>query len=122
MSRFWWLPISGLLAASVSPAQETRSHFGAAFGTTSYERLSGAGPAVVGMRERVISRPLSMRGEARLHRLHLNGSPQSCALVERIYCSGRDDRLTLLSAGVGLVIDGRSPSANAFMQCRSSWV
>jgi hypothetical protein len=113
MKRLWWLPISGLLAASVSQAQG-RSLVGAAFGTTSYGPLSGAGPAVVGMRERAIGRPMSLRGEVRLHRFGLNGSPRSCALVERIYCSGRADRLTALSAGVALVIDGAPPLANAF--------
>jgi hypothetical protein len=61
MRRFWWLPVSGLLAASLSQAQGSRSHVGAAFGTTSYDRLSGAGPAAIGMRDLVIGRRLTER-------------------------------------------------------------
>lgn len=109
-----WLAVSGLLVASVSHAQVGRSHVGAAVGTIQYERLSNAGLAAVGVRELMVSRPFAVRGDVRLLRHRASGSPQTCALVERTFCSGREDRLSAASAGVALVLDGQPHSANAF--------
>lgn len=109
-----WLAVSGLLVASVSHAQVGRSHVGAAVGTIQYERLSSAGLAAVGVRELMVSRPFAVRGDVRLLRHRASGSPQTCALVERTFCSGREDRLSAASAGVALVLDGQPRSANAF--------
>jgi len=106
------LSICSLVAAGTLSAQEPAFHAGVALVRTRYDELTGAGPAVVAARRLAVRQRLSIAADVRLQRLSLDGAPQSCALVEQIYCLGREDRLGSVSAGVALILDADATAEN----------
>lgn len=90
-----------LLAMSSSLfAQDAPLLAGAAVTSSRYGWLSGTGPSLVAAQHIVGRNALALRADVRLLRADLSGAPQSCVLVEEIYCFGRNDRVT--SGAVGL--------------------
>jgi hypothetical protein len=100
------LALFALLCAVPAGAQLRDTHLGAGVAVASNGWMSGTGKSVEGSAYLFSWLPtVTVRADVGLQRMDLSGSPLSCEMVERFYCTGRSDGLRSAYGRIGAVVD-----------------